>query len=392
MNLPQKVRHSLSLFDHWFESSGFYSNDPGDIWAFKYGIWAKRLFYRDRYKGAVAVSPLLLLMFLPFLHRRLIPSVCSPICLSHIGLRILLQNPNTLDAFSGRKIKELLNLLDQTRDKKTYGVGWGLPFTWPNNNGIIHAFSACMTQTPYVLDLILKLEKVQQNQTLDKWIRGICDWSAYGNKEIRKVRGVASGYSTEDSRCVTNANAYRCYMLAVGSSRYGEPFTSKYKQAISYVLGIQQPDGSWLYGEHDQDHFIDHYHTVFVLKNLLKCLKFQPEPGIDQAIDKGRHYYFENLFDYHKLPKPFSLKHRFQLHLYDSYDFAECIGLLGETGWDNDLLDHVVDKGIDLFQSKQGWFRYRVFKIPVLRTLPYLRYANTAFVLGLQKYLVYVEH
>lgn len=392
MNLPQKVRHSLSLFDRWFESSGFYSNDPGDIWAFKYGIWAKRLFYRGRYKGAVAVSPLLLLMFLPFLHRRLIPSVCSPICLSHIGLRILLQNPNTLDAVSGRKINSLLNLLYQTRDKKTHGLGWGLPFAWPNNDGIIPAFSACMTQTPYVLDLMLQLEKVQQAQTLDKWIKRICDWAACGIKEITKAQGVASAYSTEDSRCVANANAYRCYMLAVGSSRYGEPFTTKYKQAISYVLGLQQGDGSWLYGEHDQDHFIDHYHTVFVLKNLLKCLRFQPELGIEEAIEKGRQYYFENLFDEHGLPKPFSLEHRFQLHLYDSYDFAESIGLLSETGWDNDLLDRVVDKGIDLFQTKLGWFHYRVFKILFLRNLPYLRYANTAFALALQKYLVYRQH
>ncbi len=389
MNIKSKVIKSINRYDRWIDQNNYMSNDPYDIWSNTYGILSKKIFYKNKLIGGLCIIPLLIIMFHTALQKRIGFSVFFPICLAHIGIKLLLQKNNILDTDAKNEVNKILLLIDSLKDKNTTGLGWGLPFDWQTNNGLIPGYSACTTQTPYILDFLLQLEKLNFDMDSDYWIRNICDWAAFGIKETKRNIGTAAAYSTKDKRLVINANAYRAYILAVGSSRYGDPYKKKYEESISYVLGMQHTDGSWLYGEHEKDRFIDHYHTAFVLKNLIKCSKLQSVKGTKNAIESGKQYYLHKLFDNFRLPKPFSIEHRFQIHRYDSYDFAECIGLLSETGWDNHLLDRVVDRGIDLFQTNPGWFRYRVFKISFLETLPFLRHANTAFALGLQKYLFY---
>lgn len=389
MNLYKKVSRSIESYDAWVRREGLKSIDPHDIWSSRYGIISKKIFYKFPVFGSFTAAPLFGLQFIPGLQRHFFKPSLAPISLAHMGSKLLFEKKGKLNPGSKLEINRLLDLLSTLKDSQILGLGWGMPFDWQTNDGFVPAYSACITQTPYILDFLLQLEKSNLDKNINPWIQDICWWAAHGVYERSRPDELAAGYSTRDRRIIVNANAYRAYILSTGSSRFGEPYTTKYLKTIRYVLGRQRPDGSWLYGESEKDSFIDHYHTAFILKNLLKCRFIHPVDGLDKAIELGKKYYLAKLFYKNGLPKPFSKAHRFQIHVYDSYDFAECIGLLSETGWNHSRLEKVINQGIDMFQTQSGWYRYRIFKIPGLQTRPYMRYANSAFALNLQKYLYY---
>ena len=90
---------------------------------------------------------------------------------------------------------------------------------------------------------------------------------------------------------------------------------------------MSKPDGSWYYANDGKRLFIDHFHTCFVLKALVKIEQMTGHRGCTAAIERGVNYYVENLFDQDGLPKPFSRPPRLIVYRRELYDYAECINL-----------------------------------------------------------------
>src|SRR2546429_4237199 len=72
---------------------------------------------------------------------------------------------------------------------------------------------------------------------------------------------------------------------------------------------------------------MDHLHTCFVVKALVKIRALTGYEGCDEALTRGVEYYLENLFDEDGLPKPFSKAPRLTVYKRELYDCAECINL-----------------------------------------------------------------
>jgi hypothetical protein len=132
---------------------------------------------------------------------------------------------------------------------------------------------------------------------------------------------------------------------------------------LYFVLESQNPDGSWHYANDGKRHFIDHFHTCFVLKALAKIEALTGNGECTKAIERGIDSYVRNLFDERGLPKPFSRPPRLIVYRRELYDYAECINLgvllRGRFEKLDRLVDGVLNELLTVWHKPDGSFRTR---------------------------------
>lgn len=148
------------------------------------------------------------------------------------------------------------------------------------------------------------------------------------DKEI-SAEVASAGYHPLDAEGgVINASAYRAFLLMSTAIQFArDDYRRIAERNLNFVLGSQQPYGSWFYASDGVRDFVDHFHTCFVLKALAKIEALTGHEGCRKAIEAGVAYYVHHLFDDSGLPKPFSRAPRLTVYRQELYDYAECINL-----------------------------------------------------------------
>jgi hypothetical protein len=257
---------------------------------------------------------------------------------------------------------------------------------WMTVQGLVPSDTPCNTQSAYGYEFFARLFDLTGEQRYYMLLGQIAHHTCYDFRETLRGDILSCSYSTADDRRVINANSYRMYMLLdAGHRMHKDEYVEKGLATLRYVLSKQNPDGSWPYSE-DQS-FVDGYHTCFVLKNLWRSRQFAGplQADLDLAFERGSAYYFSHLIDSRGYPVPFAVSPRLTLYKYDSYDLAEAIGLLCDTGKVRQLLMPMVSFADECFRVPEGWFIFRRYKGLPVRGIPYLRYANSAMFLALTK-------
>jgi len=72
--------------------------------------------------------------------------------------------------------------------------------------------------------------------------------------------------------------------------------------AFRFVLGGQNPDGSWNYARGPRGRWIDGFHTGYVLEALLQAVLMERDPDLEAALGRGVHFYLDRLFSPSHLP------------------------------------------------------------------------------------------
>ena len=163
---------------------------------------------------------------------------------------------------------------------------------------------------------------------------------------------------------VVNANSYRAFLLTKAAFELDEPrYLVPARRNMRFVIESQNTDGSWYYSVEGKRPFIDHFHTCFVLKGLVKIDQLDPSSGCSPAIERGVRYYASELFDDAGLPRPFSKAPRLIVYRRELYDYAECINLLTLLRGQFPELDRrwatVVGDLLRRWQKADGSFRSR---------------------------------
>jgi polysaccharide biosynthesis protein VpsJ len=96
---------------------------------------------------------------------------------------------------------------------------------------------------------------------------------------------------------VHNANTLGASLLArTYFYTRNEAFRELAEKALRYTTKYQRPDGSWYYGQDDNLHWVDNFHTAYVLD----CFKYYREYTSDMQFDAhlmdGYRYWKENFF------------------------------------------------------------------------------------------------
>ena len=163
-----------------------------------------------------------------------------------------------------------------------------------------------------------------------------------------------------------------------GEKKYLEPAL----KAARYSAGMQHPDGSWNYGEHETQHWVDNFHTGYnlgALRTICDCLntdEFEPH------IRKGFAFYKDHFFREDGAPKYFHNK----AYPIDIHSVAQSIITLVEFSdldpGNIDLAHRVFDWAINNMWNDHGYFYYQI--TPYYKNkISYMRWSQAWMLLAL---------
>jgi hypothetical protein len=385
----------LVVMLEYIDAAGWASYDNFDWWATAWGQRLKQWAYRTEPVGNLLfAAPLLACeLWLPWLRKPLaIPKRVYPISIAHHGLSCVELYRKTHDPqYLGSARRDAALLVTQAIPAAK-GLCWGFPFVWSTNVGIIPANQPAATQSAYGFDLFEQLWTVTGERQYLAHLLSVARAMAEEYVDLPQPEGVAHTYHGRGyGDIVINAISYRLYVLAAAMDQGAEHYAPTVRRLLQYLLSQQQTDGSWWYGTTAKNRFIDHFHTCFVLKNLQRANRVLQLPEIAAAIERGVHLYWTHLFDAQGLPKPFARTVRLNLVRYESYDFAECLGLFALFGQTHEFtaarLWAILDGLFDRFCLPDGALRFRVYRVPTATGYPYYRFGMTAAMLALAQLL-----
>ncbi|HEY2866656.1 MAG TPA: hypothetical protein VGJ02_06160 [Pyrinomonadaceae bacterium] len=375
--------NSISRFISWLDRNGTAGYDPYDLWSTRYGIRARRMFYRYGKLAAPMVAPLVLV-------DRLMPSAARKglakkrYATSHAHLILAYLDLHSGD-FGERvdllgEARLLAEELDEIKIAGFSGDCWGYPFDWENRRGLWPKNTPLITVTPYSFEALLALYETTGDAIHLERARSVLNFATHDLNDIERPNGtIASSYSPLDHSLVINASAYRAFVLIKGGELFGDTDAKGLGAALfRFVLDSQRANGSWPYAlEAERDDFVDHFHTCFVLKNLAKIFSISGEAQIGAAIESGYAFYEENLFDGSELPMPFAEGGN-RLLRYSMYDFAEAINLGVLL---RDLIPRAFGRAVQVgletverFQLPDGHFVTSVGRTGSSDKLPFIRW------------------
>jgi hypothetical protein len=381
-----ELRQSIDRFDTWLARHGDgLSHDPYDLWGTRYGLFSRRLYYAKHPLGVPLVAPLLLAEILcPSVRVFLVGKQRFATSDAQLALAFL-----NLHALTGEKkfltrAEEFAAHLLRTSIPGYRGHCWGYPFDWQNNHGLWKRNTPFITATPYCFEVFLGLHDATGERRHWEVAESIARFVQEDLHDTPTSADAAAGsYSPNDHSQVLNASAYRVMVLAEAARRFNEPrYAQTAQRNLNFILQNQRADGAWLYAlDHPSERFIDHFHTCFVIKNLIKVNRHMQSDAVAQAIVKGYEYYRRELFDAEGLPKSFTIQPRTQLVKLEMYNFAEAITLgamLKESipaafAHAQELAAWLIAR----HQLPDGHFTTRVYRGGWRHTVPFIRWPQS---------------
>jgi hypothetical protein len=366
-SLVGEIREGVRRFIAWLDGYGETSWDFQTFYASDLCRNIKQLYYRRPRLGTVAVAPIIFCeAFLPSARRLFWKRQRFPIADAHYAMGFAFLSRRLNDPEYYRRALHFLQVLEETRCPRYDRYCWGYPFNWGTMRGTIWQGTPLITTIPYVYEAFREVYSIDHD---DRWLeimRSIAEHCQSDYLDFdRSERAASCSYTPSPEQVgVINANAYRSFVLTqAGMDFSDERYLKTAKRNLYFVLESQNPDGSWHYANDGKRHFIDHFHTCFVMKALAKIEALTGDPECTSAIERGINYYVRNLFDEQGVPRPFSKPPRLIVYRRELYDYAECINLgmllRGRFEELDRMVDGVVKQVLTVWQRPDGSFRSR---------------------------------
>jgi hypothetical protein len=366
--LIEKIKPAVDRFCGWLDRYGETSYDQQGFYASEFGQTLKALYYRRPLVGTFAVSPIVFCeAFFPSARRWFYKPQRFPIADAHYAMAFAFLAESYREEKYYQRAIHFLNVLESTRCPDYTGYGWGYPFNWQTRNGVISEGTPLITTVPYVYEAFSQVYAIDGDR---KWLgimQAIAEHALASYRDLQIGADASSCAYTpaQDDPCgVINASAYRAFLLTKAGLELANPrYLEVAKRNLNFVLGSQNVDGSWCYSVDGKRDFIDHFHTCFVLKALVKITELTRCNQCRNAVKRGVGYYISSLFDENGLPVPFSKPPRLTVYRRELYDYAECINLCvllaGRFAELDRTLTTVVTDLLAHWQQSDGSFRSR---------------------------------
>lgn len=341
---------------------------------------------------------------LPFLDWRL-PRLVATQALKRcpINIRPLLlipktQNPKALALFlqsclkldrlgllpSRNTIVELIDAIVALRSPDTDYWCWGYSFSWQTRSLLVPRGAPNLVCTTFVANALLDaFEAGGDARLLDK----AASAAAYIVERLHwtDAGGVASlSYPVPGVRSeVHNANLLGAALLARVARVTGRRDYFHHVLALTrYAVSRQQPDGSWFYGEHPKQRWIDNFHTGYNLCALRVIGRETGSGEFEQAAQRGYRFYRQHFFREDGAPKylhnePFPI---------DCHCVAQSVLTLLEFPDDDatalDQVERTLDWTTQHLLDPRGYFHYQKHRWFTNRS-PFIRWTQAWMLLAL---------
>lgn len=326
----------------------------------------------------------------------LVPKTQNPKAMA-LFLSALLQLPNTVVDDREDLIRYMIDRLVALRSSGISYWAWGYSFPWQGRSILVPAGAPNLVCTTFVAGALLDsyerhaYEQQPDPHCLNEGCLNMAVGAAeYIRNDLYWTDGAKAGFSypmpglrgeTHNANLLAAALFCRVYRHT-GEKKLLEPALRAARQAV----GKQQPDGSWFYGEHPSQRWIDNFHTGYNLKALRSIGQSLETAEFDSSVRRGFEFYRAHFFREDAAPKYFHDR----AYPLDIHCVAESIlTLLRFRDLDPgnvQLARSVFDWAMQHMWDERGFFYYRVLRLCTICT-SYMRWSQAWMLLALASLL-----
>jgi hypothetical protein len=196
--------------------------------------------------------------------------------------------------------------------------------------------------------------------------------------------GVCIHYFPTTQDRVHNANTLGASLLArTYSYTRNESYRALATKAMRYTANYQRADSSWYYGEAPKFHWVDNFHTAYVLD----CFKYYGESTGDRSFDEqlmnGYRYWKDSFFLPDGTPRYYNHKTQ-PLDIQCSSQAIDTLTFFSDRDPDSVPLALKVAKWtIENMQDQSGYFYYRRYSRSIVNKTPTLHWGQATMLCAL---------
>ncbi|WP_418392989.1 delta-aminolevulinic acid dehydratase [Victivallis lenta] len=286
--------------------------------------------------------------------------------------------------------RKLLAGLQETVSSGYHGNCWGYHFPWQSWVAFVPRGVPTIVNTAFIGHALLDAWQVWKSEEALTLAFSTADFMLNDLNRKQEKDTFCFSYTPLDHNYVHNANLLGASLLARLAITTGRPeLAAPAQESMAYSMAHQHEDGSWYYGEHQAQRYIDSFHTGFNLESLRRVLKLKLAPdGWTEAFERGKKYYRETFFGEDLTPKYYHDR----VYCVDAHAPAEAIYFFaGEGAAGGDFAGKLLEWFFThMYDPGHGYFYYRKTGEKVSK-IPYMRWVEAWALRGLTEYCYRVE-
>jgi hypothetical protein len=283
------------------------------------------------------------------------------------------------------RVDYLFSMLERLQSKGCSGHCWGYNFDWQSRTCFRPKGVPTIVNSAFIGHALLDCyECTGLQRALDLAIP-IQDFILNDLHRTRDGDSFCFSYTPMDTDMVHNANMLGASILIRLARHCGAGNgIDAALSGLAYSMRRQNEDGSWYYGEHESQRWIDSFHTGFNVQALRYILGEGYAREYAPAYEKGVKFYAEHFFLADGTPKYFHDR----TYPIDIHAPAQAICFFAGQGREyRDLADRIVTWMLESMYSGRGFFYFRKGKFLTNR-VPYMRWSQAWAFHALTEYLL----
>ena len=211
-----------------------------------------------------------------------------------------------------------------------------------------------------------------------------CEHIVHDLGTLQEGEGICISYIPIQDTQVHNANTLGGSLLARTYSHTGNEFYRELAQkAMQYTAQHQRPDSSWYYAEKENHHWVDNFHTAYVLD----CFKYYAQSTGDEHFDKkmmkGYEYWKRTFFLLDGTPRYYDFK-TLPLDIQCSSQAIDTLVFFHDRDPESlALAVKVAQWTIAHMQDRTGYFYYRRYSPWLVNKTPTLHWGQATMLCAL---------
>jgi hypothetical protein len=282
------------------------------------------------------------------------------------------------------KAKMALNWLIENKSLDYSGACWGNHFDYQSRGFYLPKGVPTIVWTSLIGHAFLDAyahfrEKAFLEVAISACEHILCDMAVYPDGE-----GACITYVPGLNSQVHNANTLGASLLSrtYAISR-NESYLDLARRAIQYTAQHQRPDGSWWYGEQENMHWVDNFHTAYVLD----CFKHYTDSTGDQQfvpmMMKGYEYWKRTFFLSDGTPRYYNHK-TLPIDIQCSSQAIDTLVYFREHDPESiSLALKIAEWTIRTMQDRSGYFYYRRYSRGIVNKTPTLHWGQATMLCAL---------
>jgi hypothetical protein len=206
-------------------------------------------------------------------------------------------NKATGDPVWADKAKDSLKWLIEHRSAGYTGSSWGNHFDYQSRAFFLGKGVPTVVWTSLIGHAFLDAYEHFMDESYLKVAISACEHILADLTAFPDGEGVCIGYVPGKDSRVHNANTLGASLLIrTWAQTRNEQYRDLAEKALQYTAGHQHADGSWYYGEKDNLHWVDNFHTAYVLDCFLHYEQSTGDNRFHKALLHGYRYWKETFF------------------------------------------------------------------------------------------------